>query len=106
MNVLLDRAFGERLDPGVRARVEQIVAATAARQRELVLAFEDGKIAPETYLDAFNELVATDFRRLDEVLGRDAFLAIFSDPPEATAKIIDPQAFAAAHGLDLPDQPD
>ncbi len=61
MNFLLDRALGDRLDPGVRARVEQIVTATAAKQRELVLAFEDGKIAPETYLDAFNELVATDF---------------------------------------------
>jgi hypothetical protein len=99
MNLLLDRALGDRVDPGVRARVEQIVAATAARQHELVLAFEDGKIAPETYLDAFNELVATDFRRLDEILGRDAFLAIFGELPEVAAKIIDPKAFAAAHGL-------
>ncbi len=61
MNLLLDRALGDRLDPGVRARVEQIVAATAARQRELVLAFENREIAPETYLDAFNELVAHGF---------------------------------------------
>ena len=106
MNLLLDRAPGDRLDPGVRARVEQIVAATAAKQRELVLAFEDGKIAPEAYLDEFNELVATDFRRLDEVIGRDAFLTVFGDPPDVAAKIIDPKAFAAAHGLDMPKKPD
>ena len=102
MNLLLDRALGHRLDPGVRARVEQIAAATAARQRELVLAFENHEITPETYLDAFNELVATDFRRLDEVLGRDAFLAVFGEPPDVAAKIIDPKAFAAAHGLHQP----
>jgi hypothetical protein len=103
MNLLLDRALGDRLDPGVRARVEQIVAATAARQRELVLAFENREIAPETYLDAFNELVGTDFRRIDEVLGREAFLAVFGEPPDVAAKLIDPQAFAAAHGLNQRD---
>ena len=69
MNLLLDRALGDRLDPGVRARVEQIVAATATRQRELVQAFKTAEFAPEAYLDAFNELVAIDFRRLDDVSG-------------------------------------
>lgn len=99
MTVLLDRALAGRLDAGVRARVEQIVAATAARQRELVLALERREIAPEAYLDEFNRLVEVDFRQIDEVLGRDAFLAVFGDPPEIAAKIIDPEAFAAAHGL-------
>ena len=98
MTLLLDRALAGRLDPGVRARVEQIVAATAVRHRELVLAFENGEITPEAYRDAFNDLVATDFRRIDEVLGRDAFLAVFGEPPEVAAKVIDPKAFAAAHG--------
>jgi hypothetical protein len=99
MNLLLDRALAGRLDPGVRARVEQIVAATARRQRELVLALERGEIAPQVYLDQFNQLVADDFHRIDAVLGRDAFIAVFGEPPDVAANIIDPEAFAAAHGL-------
>ena len=98
MNLLLDRALGHRLDPGVRARVEQIAAATAARQRELVLAFENHEITPGPTSTRSTSWSA-DFRRLDEVLGRDAFLAVFGEPPDVAAKIIDPKAFAAAHGL-------
>lgn len=104
MNLLLDREFAGELDRGVRARVGQIVAGTAAKQRELVLAFENGEITPQTYLSEFNELVASDFRRLDEALGRDAFVAVFGGPPHAAAKMNDAKAFAAQHGLDLPDE--
>jgi hypothetical protein len=103
MNLLLDRALAGRLDPGTRARVEQIVGATATRQRELALALQRGEIAPQVYLDQFNQLVAEDFRRIDAVLGRDAFLAVFGEPPEVAANIIDPEAFAAAHGLNRRD---
>lgn len=103
MNLLLDRQLGADLDAGVRPRVEQIVAEIATRQRGLVLAWQRGEIAPEAYLDEFTRLVAADFRRLDQVLGRDAFLAVFGAPPEEAAKVIDPEAFAAAHGLTRPD---
>lgn len=105
-NTLLERELGSKLDPGVRTRVQQIVAATAARQRELVLAFESAEITPQTDLSEFHQLVAADLRRIDEVLGRAAFLAVFGEPPEAVARIIDPKAFAAARGLEVPQEPD
>jgi hypothetical protein len=103
MNLLLDRALAGRLDAAARTRIEQIAAATATRQRELVLALQGGEIAPQVYLDRFNELVVEDFRRIDVVLGRDAFIAVFGDPPDVAANIIDPEAFAAAHGLNQRD---
>ena len=103
MNLLLDRGLAGRVDPGVRTRVEQIVAATATRQRELALALKRGEIAPQVYLDQFNQLVTEDFRRIDAVLGRDAFIAVFGEPPDVAANIIDPEAFAAAHGLNQGD---
>jgi hypothetical protein len=99
LNMLLDLALPVRLEPAVHARVERIAAATAARQRDLVLALERGEIALETYVREFRQLVTADFLRLDWLLGRKAFLALFDAPPEAAARTIDPRAFASAHGL-------
>jgi hypothetical protein len=95
LNLLLEVALPARLEPGVQARVERIVGATAIKQRDLVRALERGEIPLDAYVKKFRQLMAEDFLRLDWLLGRKVFLAVFDAPPEVAAQAIDPRAFVA-----------
>lgn len=99
---LVDRNLGGGLDPGKRARLEQIIARMAREQYDLIGAIEHGHMSAEDYFDHFARLVRRTFDEMDRILGRTDFERVFGAPPEAAQTLIDPEAFARAHGLEIP----
>lgn len=86
----------EQLAPPLVLRAERAIADMAARQFDLLAAFEQARIPADEFYRAFVEATQRGYADVDLILGRPRFLRIFEAPPEAVAELFDPEAFAAA----------
>lgn len=102
LRALVDKNLGGAFNPGKRARLEQIIARMAQEQYDLIGAIEHEQMSPEDYFDRFTRLIRQAFDEIDRVLGRADFERLFGASPEAARTLIDPEAFARAHGLKTP----
>jgi len=76
-----------------RAEVEKLQINLIKKQGELQAALRKKRIAPQVYVDLFNELLAQTFRDCEKVLGPRDFKRLFGAAPANLGGYIDKAAF-------------
>jgi hypothetical protein len=93
---MADVFLGKDYDPAKTKRVENLQIALQHHQAALAQRLNAGELQPNQYLDACNDLIASTFRKCEEVLGAEDFRKLFGSAPNELGDLIDRQTFLAA----------
>ena len=92
--------LGKDYDSAKLEEVEDLQVNLRRQQALLLQRYESGELAPETYVDSVNDLLASTLERCEQILGRTDFEKLFGASPSELAGFIDKETFLSTHRQD------